>query len=262
MYIIDAHVHLGLKQFVGKIPEERLNLPAFQFPIENTIESQLELMDETGIAKAVIFPYPYKEIDYGKANSYIIEAAEKFPDRFIPFGLLCNNSKVIKSWAKKGMQGFKLHLVYQDKPVTYYNKVYKLLEEKGLPLIVHASFNNKVNDINEILKVAPCLKIILAHMGRKWPGRGDGALDVIYGVKEFGNVFFETSTVKDSILLESAIELVGEHRIVFGSDYPFGHRNNLVNVIEDEKSFILHANIPTQKKDLIFSRNMIRIIMS
>lgn len=259
MYIVDAHVHLGLKKFIGKVDEERLKLPAFQYPVENTIENQLAVMDSTGIAKAVVFPFPFKEIDYGKANSYVLEAARRYPDRFIPFGLLSNKTEAVKSWINKGLKGFKHHILYRDKPVSYFKKVYRLLETYRLPLIIHASYGDKVQDVENILKIAPKLKIILAHAGRMRPGFGQGVLETICSLKDSENLYFETSTVRESSVIRKSISIAGAHRIIFGSDFPFGQVDE-ENVVENEKEIVLKAIITENEQTLIFSENILRII--
>ena len=72
----------------------------------------------------------------------------------------------------------------------------------------------------EILRVAPNLKVIVAHMGRRWPNTSDGVEGNLLELQDEPNVYFETSTVRDSEIMERAVEVLGEDRLVFGSDYP------------------------------------------
>jgi ribosomal protein S18 acetylase RimI-like enzyme len=84
-----------------------------------------------------------------------------------------------------------------------------------------------VRQINEILKYAPNLFLILAHMGRGHINTDEGILENALALKEHDRVYFETSTVEDPITgngsngINKVCDIIGSKRVIFGTDYPF-----------------------------------------
>ena len=70
---IDIHAHAY-----------RRHMPAFSFP---TPEQVLERYDELGIEKGAVLPLIGPEVYLPQSNEEILDMAERWPDRFIPF---CN----------------------------------------------------------------------------------------------------------------------------------------------------------------------------
>ena len=259
MEIIDSHVHIGLQSFLIYPPgEERSKMHGFRYRLWNEPEPVLQAMDFLGIAKAVIFPFPFKEINYVAANNYILWCCRSFPGRFLPVGLIDTKIPTIKANSK--FFGFKQHSVYQDFSPESLADAYQFMSHRGQVLFVHLPFSDKKEYVRRILNVAPNLKIIVAHMGRKYPGSSLGAEEVLSELCWYENIMFDTSSIRDRSFLMKAIDIVGEDRICFGSDCPFGPEGDVQAVIRGELELILATDLPNTLKVKILGGNITRFM--
>ena len=135
---IDIHVH------VRKIP----GLPRDGKQAYATPEQLLKRYDQIGVEKAVLLPEANPECAYGlQSNEEVIEIAEKYPDRFIPF---CNvdpramtNSpdapldEMLRYYKDMGCKG--IGEVCANLPFLHplVQNLFKHVEEVGFPLIFH-----------------------------------------------------------------------------------------------------------------------------
>ena len=174
-------------------------------------------MNKSGIDKAVIFPFPLEEEDSTAANEYVLDSALTFPDRFLPFALLDPEPE---KWIERGALGFKQHFLLAPERFEL-TRIYRSLEEHQVPLIAHFTTGKALEQVQNILKAAPGLTLIVAHMGRQVPNTGEGILPLARELKSFENIFFETSTVCEPDSIRHTADIVGGKRILFGSDYPF-----------------------------------------
>lgn len=248
MKIIDTHVHLGLPEFC------KVEKTDFQYDLCCTYDEIISLMDSNNIEQAIALPIPHYQFDSRKANSYVLEAFHHYPDRLIPFCRI--DEELEENLFSKGFRGVKLHLVYEDISIKENKKYFQMIEDANVPLIIHAKFKNKVQQVEEILKCAPNLTIILAHMGRGHLYTAEQVVENAIGLKKYPNVYMDTSTVGDIKGLVNCVEILGENRVLFGSDFPFGknYLGNSYNYIDDitliEEAFssdqaekILYCNI-------------------
>ena len=213
MKIIDSHIHLGLQEFCTS-PK-----PDMPFDLYNSVEDTILLMDRYQIEKAVILPVPHVSFDAKRSNEYIFDAYRNYPMRFIPF---CRINNELEQNLAKGFQGVKLHLLYEGVELKQLKKELQIIEDAGVPLLLHALFKDKVEQVKKILKIAPNITIILAHMGRGHLYTGEQAVQNAIGLKAYPNVFMDTSTVGDIRSIINVCEILGYDRILYGSDYPFG----------------------------------------
>ncbi|MDR7542727.1 MAG: amidohydrolase family protein [Armatimonadota bacterium] len=221
--VVDAHTHLGLEAFIVRpIPNEKRRRPAFRDPMENRIETLIARMDANGVGRAVAFPYPLEEVDSVQANRYVLEAQRAFPNRIYPFVLVGDD---VDDWLRAGARGFKQHAILQRPQRFDLPRAYRTMADAGVPLIIHAwsrpGYPTVPDQIRIVLRAAPALRVIVAHMGRGAPNTSEGVVACLEGLRDEPTVFFETSTVRDPGALEYAVQVVGEDRVVFGSDFPF-----------------------------------------
>jgi predicted TIM-barrel fold metal-dependent hydrolase len=59
------------------------------------------------------------------------------------------------------------------------------------------------------------------HLGRKTPNTAEGVSVTLAELAAFPGVYAETSTVRDPRAIEEAVRVLGEQRVLFGSDVPF-----------------------------------------
>lgn len=243
--IIDTHVHVGLSNFC--ISKES----NFEFDLCNSYENMLSIMDIHQIEQAVILPIPYYEFDSQKGNEYILEAYNKYPNRFIPFCRIDDNLE--KNLLVNGFKGVKVHLLYENLEIKAIRKELQIIEDAGVPIVVHAKFKNKVAQIEEILKYAPNIKIILAHMGRGHLYTGEQVVENCMRLKKYSNVYVDTSTIGDIKSIVNACEIIGYDRVMYGSDYPFGKQYYREKYkYEDDLKMLVNA----------FSEKELRLVLS
>jgi predicted TIM-barrel fold metal-dependent hydrolase len=255
MEIIDAHVHLGLKSFLKSQPDiEHRKLHAYRFPLWNEVQPQLQAMDALNIIMSVVFPFPFPEIATFLANDYILECHKNYSGRFFPFGLIHPN--LVNLGLDEEFVGYKQHMVYQDYDFKELTPIYQIISEKGKVLYIHLPFSEKVAQIEKLLSITPKLKIVIAHMGRKYPDSSNGVKEVLSGLRKYENIIFETSNIGDSTILPKAINIVGEDRVCFGSDCPFSDQDRMQDIIEHELKIIIQSKVSTEAMEKILSKNI------
>lgn len=213
MNIIDCHVHMGLEEFcLGTAAD-------MPFDLCNSMEDTIALMNKHHVEQAMVFPIPHALFDVKRSNAYILEAYHEYPTRLIPF---CRIDENLEQNLSKGFRGVKLHLLYEKLEIKAIKRELRTMEDAGVPLMLHALFKDKVKQVKDILKIAPNLKLILAHMGRGHLYTGEQVVENAIGLKSYSNVYMDTSTVGDPKAIINACEILGYDRILYGSDYPFG----------------------------------------
>lgn len=251
MKIIDAHMHIGLMDFCDN------ENTTFKYDLCSTYEDIIKLMDENNVAQSIIFPIPHKDFNSAKTNNYVFEAYQAHPDRLIPF---CRIDKHLSENIQKGFRGVKLHLLYEDLEIKKIKKELQLIEDANIPLIIHAKFKDKIKQIEQILKIAPNLNIILAHMGRGHLYTGEQTIDNALKLKKYPNVYMDSSTVGDLQAILNVCEIIGYDRVMFASDYPFGK-----NFLADKYNYsaevnALMENLTAEQSELIFHQNIERLL--
>lgn len=230
----------------------------FRYRLWNEPEPVLQAMETLGIAKAVIFPFPFKEINHNAANNYILWCCRSFPGRFLPVGLIGPELPVLKGNSE--FLGFKQHSVYQDFSSEDLADAYRFMSKRGKVLFVHLPFNDKKAYVWRVLNVAPNLKMVITHMGRKYPGSSAGAEEVLNEFHGYENIMFDTSTIRDRAFLIKALNIVGEDRICFGSDCPFGPEGDVQATICEELELISASDLPNTAKKKILGGNITRFL--
>lgn len=258
MVIIDAHTHLGLESFVVRpISEEKRKRPAFRDSMENRLERLIAQMDANGVAQAVAFPFPLEEIDAARANTYVLEAHRAFPDRIVPFALVGDD---VEQWLEHGARGFKQHAILQNPDRFDLRRAYRAMAEADVPLIIHARWHPEgpgvADQIRTILEAAPTLRVIVAHMGRRTPNTGEGVRETLHHLRDEPGVYAETSTVRDPRAVECAVELLGEDRVMFGSDFPFNSYLD-ADPLAVELDVLARADLPPRVKEKILGTNVL-----
>ena len=243
--IVDVHTHI----FPDEIKNNRENFfkgePEFKSIYMNSnakmvsYEELLEMLDNEGIDKAVIFGFPWNNIEFAKINNnYVIEAVKKYPERFI--GLCCLNPLLKEAYFEvercfdNGLKGVgEIAFYHNDITSDISDKLFNIMgicREANYPFMLHTNepvghiypgkADMKLKNIYNFVKKYRDNKIILAHLG--------GGLFFYNIMKKeveevLQNTFFDTAAVpflyKKEIYLK-ALEFAGVDKILFGSDYP------------------------------------------
>ena len=260
-YIVDAHTHLGLESFiVGPISEEKRKRPAFQDRMELQVKDLLGRMDRNGVVRAAAFPFPLEETDAATANSYVLDAANADPERIIPFVLI---EEKIEPWLALGAKGFKQHAGLQSPERFNLANAYRTMADVGVPLIIHLKAaihgTHPVDQVKEILRIAPKLKVIVAHMARAVPNTGQGVEETALGLRDHEHVFLETSTVRDPEAIARVTNIMGANRILYGSDVPFNSHAE-PDPMATEIDVIRRAGLNQEATEGVLGRNLSRLL--
>jgi hypothetical protein len=243
--IIDCHVHI----FPPSIREARERFfraePAFELLYRDPKsriagrEDLLRDMDRCGVDRAVVFGFPWESEDlFRRHNDYIMESASRSPDRLIGLGCFSLASAGAAAEAERclssGMAGVGELAVYgagfDMESVPSLAEVMGVCESRGAVLLLHANepvghrypgkTPMRLAELYAFLKAYPRNRVVLAHWG--------GGL-FFYGLLKrevrtvLENVWFDTAAspfLYEPAIYRAAVEIAGEDRVLFGSDYP------------------------------------------
>lgn len=243
--IIDVHTHIfpsDIRQNRGKFfPSESAFKLLYQSPKARLVGGRelISAMDENRVDKAVVFGFPWTDIELSKThNDYIMETVLKYPDRFIGLGCFDPASPGAATEAERclagGLSGIGELAFYRsgidDLALQQLAPVMGLCAERSLPVLIHTNepvghdYYGKtpisLSQIYELIKRFADNNIVLAH----WGGGLFFYTLMKKEVKEsLNNVYFDTAAspyLYDPAVYNFAIKLAGIDKILFGSDYP------------------------------------------
>jgi len=239
--ISDAHVHSGMCSILGVtvslselkkyISQTKLSLV---FPLDAALSWQnqalIRLVEKNENA------YGLFRIQLDSLNYYLItlETAMNQTDKIL---------------------GVKLHPSFDKLPVTHaeFDPIFNRLEKDGLITLIHCGRWIEVSGSHHAMERAmehPDITFILAHMGGN---ELDLSLKTIKAAASLENVYLDTSNCRVTKVIEKAVEALGSHRVLFGSDAPWG--SSLSNAYT-----IVDADIGDQDKRLILSENLENLV--
>jgi uncharacterized protein len=243
--LIDAHTHI----FPPRMQQNRHDLlmrdEGFRVLYQNEkaklagAEEVIAMLDTKRIDRAVVFGFPWQDVELCKqGNDYVLESMMRFPGRFIGFITLPwgGTEEVLKECERgiaSGAQGVGELALYHQ-PLNHNillqgEPLVKIVEQKGMPLLLHInepvghSYPGKVDidfkALQDFIASHQELTIILAH----WGG-GFFFFELMPEIKKITkNVFYDTAAsplLYHQQIFEVALKIVGEERILFGSDFP------------------------------------------
>ena len=251
MNIIDAHSHLWLRQdttwnglrispmpngrsmFLG---EERQMLPPFMIDGVNSAEVFLSNMNYAQVGAAVVV----QEFIDGIQNDYLMEVAQKYPDRFFVCGM-CDyfHSGFYEQAVSLIAQGFKGiaipgHRLLTDEGRVMLNsaemmRMFRYMEQHHVILSVTlADGDLQVDEMEEVISECPQLRIAIGHFGMPtvegWReqlllARHEHVMLESGGITWLYNEEFYPYPSAIRVIRE-AIDTVGADKLMWGSDYP------------------------------------------
>lgn len=195
-----------------------------------TMEELIDRMDRNRIDRALIFPggSGLTHGEFREANNYIIEAVEKYPDRFVGSCVATPvhgrfSLEEIERCAKAGLRGVKflphMHGYYAiDGEIM--NPLMEKIAELKMIVTSHSDFDQKKCSPYQVVLLAqrfPQVTILMAHMGMN-SDNTEVVADLVKGVK---NVILDTSATPNLPydVYVRPMQSVPD-QIVFGSDTP------------------------------------------
>ena len=280
MFIIDAHAHLWLKQdtIVDGLPirtlkngrtlfmgEVRQMVPPFMIDGINSAEIFLSNMDYAQVSAAVIT----QEYIDGIQNNYLIEVAQKYPDRFLVCGM-CEFRKPgflphAKELLDKGFHAIKIpaqRLLLKEGRVMLNSEemmqMFHLMERQNAILSIDlADGDLQVGEMKEIIQECPQLKIAIGHFGmvtrKNWQeqiklARNKNVMIESGGITWLFNEEFYPFHGAIRAIREAA-DLVGIEKLMWGSDYP---RTITAITYRMAYDFVTKSNELTEKEKALF----------
>lgn len=251
MNIIDAHSHLWLRQDatwnglrISPLPngrsmflgEERQMLPPFMIDGVNSAEVFLSNMNYAQVGAAVVV----QEFIDGIQNDYLMEVAQKYPDRFFVCGM-CDYFhpgfyEQAVSLIAQGFKGIAIpgHRLLTDEGRVMLNsaemmRMFRYMEQHHVILSVTlADGDLQVGEMEEVISECPQLRIAIGHFGMPtvegWReqlllARHEHVMLESGGITWLYNEEFYPYPSAIRVIRE-AIDTVGADKLMWGSDYP------------------------------------------
>ncbi len=260
---IDFHVHVFPDRVAEKAIPELAERSCLIPVTDGTLSGMETRMDEFGIDDFVVLSIATNPRQMHKVNDFAIELknrgrlvfgsvhpfAEDMPDEL---------SRIKEA----GLLGIKLHPVYQGFAINDRRAypVYECCRALKMPICFHAGVDvGYPRDMAampkasaDLLRDFPDLVMVFAHLGgySVW----DDVITYLAGRGE--NVYFDTSAVNWTIDPEFAARLIRKHgadRVLFGSDCPWESPKTAAQFIES-------LDLPDDQKEMIFSKNALRLL--
>jgi len=216
-FVFDGHTHLGGRPYQTSVVSPQHYLE----------EELLGDMDASGVDMAVVFPRGNPHGNYHAENSYVVEAADRHPDRLVAYARInpyyreeCIDH--IQEFAERGARGLKFH-PFKDTggtPVNSPDLMHPLMEEAekaGLVVLIHSgeAWNSSPALIGDLAASFPGVTFIIAHAGL-W----EFHQEAIVTAKRLSNVYVDTAEVAPPRVVTNCIRNIGQDRVIYGSDRP------------------------------------------
>ena len=271
--IIDFHTHIVSPQLTRERDSLMERDKTFEALFSNTkavtasCEDLIESMDSTGISKSVVLGYGWCDLQVARENNdYIIDAANRFPERLIPFCSVnpawgSDAVQEIGRCAELGIKGVgEFHPDTQDfalSDMDIMSPVMDVARSYNLVVLTHSSeplgheYPGKGQTTPDVLArliaLFPGNKIVAAH----WGGGLPFYLLMPEIMQASNNLFFDTATsvfLYDSKVFSVGVAAAGADKILFGSDYPLVSQDRIIQdlgknqALNDIKNLILYKN--------------------
>lgn len=242
--IIDAHVHIG---------ETEKNDYSYTF------DTYLRYMNKNGINKSVVIPSMSKYEKASESNEKLIKEFNKFSQKksFYIFLLIHpEDYKTFKQIKKEKIHGVKYHPSVARCAIDNISldPFLEHCEKEKLPVLVHCG-RNEVSHIKYLVNVAKNyskINFIGAHLGGNATDLIQEALELL-SKERTNNIYLDTSAGKMPKLIEKAVKILGEDKIIFGSDEPYAD-------LRIEKICIQLTDLSLSVKEKIFYKNILSLL--
>jgi predicted TIM-barrel fold metal-dependent hydrolase len=206
-----------------------------------------------GLIDSLVFPFD-QELE--TTNNKLVELLPQLNGayglvRYHFVNYMNNPESFLELLRKPKVIGAKLHPSFDRIPVSHpiFERVFKALQKERLIALIHTGRWQEVSHCSHAFQVAkryPGLHVIVAHMGGNELAN---TLEAVRLAKKHPNTFLETSNCRLNLMIKKAVRAIGQKRVVFGTDVPWGSFfANLYTVLEapvneEQKKSILFDNL-------------------
>jgi len=235
------------------VPGELNSKSEYSLPNLATIFPERNVVKVTNYMTKFVMKVTGKVKDIPAGNEYVYDLKTKTEGKVIQFiwitkGINNTTEYLDRKLAAWSFQGVKLHQCWEKFSVDsdFFKEVAIWAENHDLPLFIHLYSDYETNKIISYKRKHPKLKLIVAHL---------------FGFELFikadfkdENLYFDTSTYQliSNFRLNKAIDFFGADKILFGTDTPYGGKDNIHKNINR----ISNLKISSEDKALIFGLNM------
>lgn len=259
-YIIDNHAHIFPDKIAQKASD---NIGHFYENItmhnDGSVNRLLQIGEEYQITRFVVHSVATRPDQVHHINDFIAQAVAEHPNKFIGFASVHPDmedlEEEINRAIKLGLKGVKLHPDFQQFALNE-KRAYRLYEicEGRLPLLLHMGdyryHFSSPKYIPQITKTFPKLQLICAHFGgwTEWQEAEEQLKGLDIWVDSSSSLF---ALPKQKVL--ELIQLYGEDRVIFGSDYPMWNPGEEVKRLQA-------LNLSPEVEDKIFYQNICNLL--
>lgn len=204
--IIDSHTHLG-------------SFPMFNVSLN--ADEMVSIMNQYSIRKSVVSALP---------NELTLNAVKQYPDKLVglvwinPYDgdkAMKNIDKAINRWNFKGIKMHPLLDAYlPDQEIV--RPIMDQARKYQIPVLFHCGHPpwSLPWHFGNLADTYPDVTIILGHMGHGHIVYINAAIEV---AEKHENILLETSAMPMQSKIKEAVAKVGDDKVMYGSDMPFGH---------------------------------------
>lgn len=258
--IIDCHTHVYPDKIADRAVKSIGQFYDIPMNLDGTVDTLLKISEQAGVEQCLVHSAAVDGLHVRHINDFLINTVQDHPGRLMGFGTLHPDmqdpEKELNRILNAGLLGVKLHPDMQKFSLgeARAEKLYAICE--GIcPMMLHTgdaryAYSNPTL-VPPILKRHPRLQLICAHFGgySEWDSAAQCLADNQNAYVDTSSSFFAIGPEKGQRL----IELYGEDRVLFGSDYPMWN-------VEKEKETLLSLGLSSQALKKIFSGNLLRLL--
>lgn len=219
----DSHIHIGTYE------ENKIIIQNSEYKNKYKLYSlinpeMLNMQEEYTKMLDDFFAIPlfFKETNIERCNQFVINYCKK-NNKGIPVLLIDKNDKFIGDYS---VLLFKEHFLVNDfLDWRDRSKFYDFLNDNEGYLLIHCKDKIRVEYIKNLLINFPKMNIIIAHLGRDTYEMTEFIRNILLAFAKNDNVLFDISTIHNVNNILYALNIVGEDRILYGSDFPFEYES-------------------------------------
>ncbi len=224
--IYDTHVHIYPDKIAARASGAIGEFYDFNMAHNGSVEALLSQKDADKITGFVVSSSATTPHQVEAVNDFVISQC-RLHDNFIGFGTIHhgyeNYARELERVKNAGIRGIKIHhdFLKENIDAPEFIPIYKEIAKQDIFLLLHMGDDRfdytHPKRLRHVKELVPDLKCIAAHFGgyRVWDESAPYLKDT--------DVYFDTSSSLFYLSPEKAaslIDLLGEDRFFFGSDYP------------------------------------------
>lgn len=273
---IDAHVHLTSPEMQQRWEDVAKTEPYFSLLSHSKsnhfadAEDLVREMDAAGFDKAVVFGFAFQQLENcQRANDYVAEALQRFPDRLIACAVVSPTvdgaSEEIRRCADMGFSGIgELYCQGQRfSPIELKTNsdIMSCCQQLGWPIYFHGNeqvghrYPGKTDDgpekLFQLVELFPENRFVFAH----WGG-GLCFYELMPEMKtKFQNVYYDTAATPylyEPEIYDTAKAIQILDKVVFGSDFP------LLGLVRTQEH-MQRSHLTIEEQEKVLGENVYRL---